>query len=160
MLRLTMHFSLRHFVLKRSMAFWFLSENLEIEIQSNFCNPPRVKINLRVSLSHRNSSRSRRGQNFARLLKDQWITQSWSPFTCQSCGRRGSWWWWPRPSPSPKHWTGAHLISVVQLGPKLQSKSWPKAEHYIHCVIHHHHPPTANFFKGSRPSRRLRRHQT
>ena len=83
MLILTMHFSLRHFVLKRSIAFWFLSENLNIWMRIHFnqyCNSlvPRydLNINLRVSLSHRNSSRSRRGQNFARLLKQEQLTKS------------------------------------------------------------------------------------
>ena len=28
-------------------------------------------------------------------------------------------------------------VEVVQLGP-AQFKSWPKAEHYIYCGIHHH----------------------
>ena len=39
----------------------------------------------------------------------------------------------------------------------LQPKSWPKAEHYIHCFTHHDHPqPThQKLFEGSRPSRRL-----
>ena len=48
------------------------------------------------------------------------------------------------------------LLLLFSLGLifSLQSKSWPKAEHYIHCVIHHP-PPTQNFLKGSKPSRRL-----
>ena len=31
---------------------------------------------------------------------------------------------------------------MLSLGPNfsLQSKSWPKAEPYIHCIIHHHPP--------------------
>ena len=39
---LTMHLSLRHFVLNRSMAFWFLSENLKCFIHFNDCNSLRV----------------------------------------------------------------------------------------------------------------------
>ena len=42
MLSLTMHLSFRHFVLNRSMAFWFLSENLKFFIHFNDCNSQRM----------------------------------------------------------------------------------------------------------------------
>ena len=49
------------------------------------------------------------------------------------------------------------LLFSLGLNFSLQSKSWFKAEHYIHCVTHHGHPPTTHqtLFQGSRPSRRL-----
>ena len=46
----------------------------------------------------------------------------------------------------------SNFVSIVQLGPKLQSSTQvlAQSEHYIQGGIHHPPPPTANFLKDSK----------
>ena len=46
------------------------------------------------------------------------------------------------------------FLFSLGLGQNQKLKLWPKAEHYIHCVIHP--PTTENFLEGSRHGRRPR----
>ena len=84
----TIDFRERHFVRKRSIAFWFLSENLKIHKQLLYQHP-KMLIYLSVSLSHLNSRRSNLGQYLARE-SIMWSTcifvviASAVPITCQS----------------------------------------------------------------------------